>query len=155
MDKIQWLLATPIVLFAGWKFFTSAWRSFLMRAADMNTLIAIGTGVAYLYSTAGTFYSHIVSPNSHRADLYFEAAAVIIALVLLGRMLEAKAKLRTGDAIRGLIALQAKVANLLVDGKEKTVPIEEVMIGDILRVKPGESIPVDGKIVDHRIHGEG
>jgi Cu+-exporting ATPase len=153
---LQWLLTTPIMLYSGRQFFTGAWGALRHRAADMNTLIAIGTGAAYLFSVVSTLLPQaVVAMPSHgsghggsvpMAPVYFEAAAVIIALILVGRLLEARAKARTGDAIRGLMGLQARTAHVLRAGQELELPVEEVVPGDLVLVRPGEKIPVDGII---------
>jgi Cu+-exporting ATPase len=165
---INWLqlaLTTPVVLYSGAHFYRGAWAAFRHRAADMNTLIAIGTGVAYLYSVAATVAPAFFAGAAQRvsmpampvgganaAPVYFEAASVIIALILLGRLLEARAKARTGEAIRRLMGLQAKAARVLrdVDGqvRELDIPVEEVVPGDVVIVRPGEKIPVDGIVRD-------
>ena len=157
---VEWLqlaLTTPVVFYSGWQFYRGAWSAFRHRRADMNTLIAVGTGAAYLYSVAATiapgFFarmsSHGGSANhAMEVPVYFEAASVIIALILLGRMLESRATGRTSEAIRRLIGLQAKTARIIRGGREMDVPIEEVVTGDVIVVRPGEKIPVDGVIVD-------
>ena len=147
VDLVQLLLTTPVMLYSGRSFFTSAWRSFLHRSADMNTLVALGTGAAFLYSAAAVLIPGVVSPETMHPPIYFEAAAVIIALVILGRMLEARARTQTGDAIRGLAGLQAKTARVVRDGKESDVPIAEVAVGDTVVVRPGEKVPVDGELL--------
>jgi Cu+-exporting ATPase len=149
---LQLLLTTPIMLYSGRQFFTGAWGALRHRAADMNTLIAIGTGAAYVFSLVSTVVPQAVtptSPHSHTpthaaAPVYFEAAAVIIALILLGRLLEARAKARTGDAIRRLMGLQPRTARVVRDGREVEIPVEEVVPGDLVLVRPGEKVPVDG-----------
>jgi P-type Cu+ transporter len=161
-EWLQLLLTTPVVLYAGAPFYRGAWAAFRHRAADMNTLIAVGTGTAYVYSVAATvvpgFFVPAASgmeamPGMHDAGahagapVYFEAAAVIIALILLGRLLEARAKGRTGEAIRRLLGLQPRTARLLRDGEEVDVPVEEVVPGDVVVVRPGEKVPVDGRVV--------
>ncbi|NUQ61520.1 MAG: copper-translocating P-type ATPase [Pirellulales bacterium] len=155
VNWLQLLLATPVVLYCGAQFYRGAWAAFRYRAADMNTLIAVGTGAAYLYSVAATiapgFFARAVAGGAHHAGqvlvpVYFEAAGVIIALILLGRMLESRAKGRTGEAIRRLMGLQAKTARVLRDGAEKDIPVEEVVPGDLVVVRPGEKIPVDGTV---------
>lgn len=145
---IQLILTLPVVLYSGGHFYRAAWRAFLHRAADMNTLIAVGTGAAFGYSVIGTVAPAIVSPQVHHgaAPVYFEAAAVIITLVLLGRLLEASAKGRTGAAVRSLMELQAKTARVLRDGVEQDMPIAQVLVGDEVLVRPGEKIPVDGVV---------
>ncbi len=160
VNWLQLALATPVVFYCGAQFYRGAWAAFRHRAADMNTLIAVGTGAAYLYSIAAT-----VAPgsfagattrgpvagmagmtNTPMVPVYFEAASVIIALILLGRMLESRAKGQTSDAIRRLMGLQAKTARVVRDGREMDIVVEEVVPGDIVIVRPGEKIPVDGAI---------
>ena len=154
---IQLLLATPVVLYSGAQFYRGAWAAFRHRSADMNTLIALGTGAAYVYSIAvlvapgffaGQAGGEMSGKNSMMPPVYFEAAAVIIALVLLGRMLESKARGNASEAIRRLIGLQAKTAKVLRDGREIDTPIADVARGDIVIVRPGERIPLDGTITE-------
>ena len=142
---IQLYLTTPVVFYCGAQFYKGAWAALRHRAADMNTLIAIGTGSAYVYSIMALLTN---AQDSHGmpAPVYFEAAAVIIALILLGRMLEARAKGRTSDAIKRLIELQSKSATVIRNGSEAEIPIEAVEHGDIVLVRPGEKIPVDGTV---------
>ncbi len=157
-EWVQLVLATPVVLWAGAQFYRGAWAAFRHRAADMNTLIAVGTGTAYLYSLAAVLFPGFfaTAAQAHggmvgmeaRPPVYFEAASVIIALILLGRMLEARAKGRTGDAIRRLMGLQPKTARVIRDGREVDIAVEEVVPGDVIVVRPGEKIPVDGEVVD-------
>jgi Cu+-exporting ATPase len=149
----QLLLATPVQLWAGWPFYVGAWKVLRHRATDMNTLIAVGTSAAYLYSVAA-----IAFPDFFRAaglgmgeagpPLYFDTAATIITLILLGRFLEARARLHTSDAIRRLIGFAPRTARVLRDGAEIDIPIGDVRVGDRLRVRPGESIAVDGVVED-------
>ncbi len=154
INLVQLALTLPVVLYSGRQFYTRAWKSFLHRAADMNTLVAVGTGTAFLYSTIATLapglFAHAASEHAgaHAAPVYFEAAAVIIALILLGRLLESRAKGRTGLAIRRLIGLQARTARVVRDGRELDIPAENVIPGDTVVVRPGEKIPVDGEILD-------
>lgn len=161
VNWLQLALTTPVVFYCGWQFYRGAWAAFRHRAADMNTLIAVGTGTAYLYSVAATvaprFFSPATQDNMAGMDgmqgapmtpVYFEAASVIIALILLGRLLESRAKGRTSEAIRKLIGLQAKTARVIRDGKEIDLPVEEVVAGDLILVRPGEKIPVDGAVED-------
>jgi Cu+-exporting ATPase len=156
---LQLALTTPVVFYCGQQFYLGAWAALRHRAADMNTLIATGTAAAYLYSVAATiapgFFGSSMSDEMSGAismgmapPVYFEAASVIIALILLGRMLEAKAKGRTSDAIRRLIGLQAKTARVVRQEREVDVPVEEVLAGDLVLVRPGEKIPVDGVVED-------
>jgi Cu+-exporting ATPase len=162
VNFLQLALTTPVVFYSGLQFYRGAWAAFRHRAADMNTLIATGTGTAYLYSVAATiapgFFGRAVSDSMNAMDavidvrmtppVYFEAASVIIALILLGRMLESRAKGRTSDAIRRLMSLQAKTARVVKGEREMDVPVEEVVPGDLVVVRPGEKIPVDGVIED-------
>lgn len=152
---IQFLLATPVVLWGGFPFFERGWASLKSRNFNMFTLIALGTGVAYLFSLVGTFFPSIF-PDSLKvhggmAPLYFEAAAVITALVLLGQVLELRARSRTGNAIRALLGLAPKTARKIKsDGTEEDVPVEHIHVGDLLRVIPGEKIPTDGEVTEGR-----
>lgn len=148
---VQLLLTTPVVFYCGAQFYRGAWAALRHRAADMNTLIAIGTGAAFVHSVVATIWpAGFARPGEHEAmvPVYFEAAGVIIALVLLGRMLEARAKGRTSEAIKRLAKLQAKTARVVRDGREVDVDIDAVVAGDIIQVRPGERLPVDGTIID-------
>ena len=150
---LQLVLATPVVLWAGWPFFVRAWTSVARRHLNMFTLIGLGTGAAYLYSLAATLFPTAV-PASFRdhhgaVPVYFEAAAVITVLVLLGQVLELRARGRTAGAIRALLALAPATARVLRDdGSESDVALERVAAGDRLRVRPGEKVPVDGSVLD-------
>jgi Cu+-exporting ATPase len=148
---LQLILSTPVVLWAGAMFFERGWRSIVNRQPNMFTLISMGVGVAYLYSFVGIVLPGIF-PNSFREGgevaLYFEAAAVITVLVLLGQLLEAKARSRTGQAIRALLDLAARTAHRLQNGKEIDVSVDEIQKGDVLRVRPGEKVPIDGVIIE-------
>ncbi len=148
---LQLLLSTPVVLWGGWPFFERGWRSVVTHNLNMFTLIAIGTGAAYLYSLLAVLFPSLV-PDAFRhqgtVHVYFEAAAVIVTLVLLGQVLELRARHRTGAAIRELLSLAPPTARIVRDGQERVVPLEQVQQGDILRVRPGEKIPVDGKLTD-------
>ncbi len=148
---IQLALATPVVCWAGGFFFTKAWKSIINRSLNMFTLIAMGVGVAYVYSVIAVLFPQIF-PNEIRmggkVNLYFEAAAVITVLVILGQYLEAKARTQTGKAIKALLGLAAKNAHRLLNNIEEEVPVEVVQKGDLLRVRPGEKIPLDGIIVE-------
>ena len=150
---IEMVLATPVVLWAGWPFFQRMWASFFNRSLNMFTLIGIGTGAAYSFSLAATL-SPSLFPESFRGhhgqvDRYFEAASVITVLVLLGQVLELRARSRTGSAIRALLGLAPKTARRLAeDGVESDVPLEQVIVGDRLRVRPGEKVPVDGVVLE-------
>ena len=148
---IEFALTTPVVLWAGGFFFTRAWRSIVNRSLNMFTLIAVGVGAAYFYSAIAVIAPGIF-PDSFRShgevDLYFEAAAVITTLVLLGQLLEAKARSRTGQAIKALLGLAAKTAHRVRNGQEQEVPVNEIQKGNLLRVRPGEKVPIDGVIVE-------
>ncbi len=148
LDWIELVAATPVVLWGGWPFFVRGWQSLVRRRLNMFTLIALGTGVAWTYSVIGAVAPGIF-PLSLRdmhggVGLYFEAAAVIVTLVLLGQVMELRAREQTGSAIRALLDLAPKTANLVEDGRERAVPLDLVRVGDRLRVKPGEAVPVDG-----------
>ena len=148
----QFALATPVVLWGGLPFFQRGWASLVHRSPNMFTLIAMGTGVAWLYSVFGTV-SPQVFPNTFRnpmggVDLYYEAAAVITTLVLLGQVLELRARSATSSAIRALLNLAPKQARIVREGIEADIPLDQVVIGDILRVRPGENVPVDGVITE-------
>jgi len=142
------LVTLPVLVWSGRDFFRGAWSGLKHRTADMNTLIAVGTGAAYLYSLIATFAPGLFARAGLPADVYFEAVAAIITLVLLGRLLEARAKGRTSEAIRRLAALQAKTAHVLRDGKEVEVAVEALVSGDSMIVKPGERVPVDGVVTE-------
>jgi len=146
------LLSTPVVLWGGWPFFERGWTSIVNRSTNMFTLIAMGTGVAYLYSLVATLFPQIF-PKSFRdmngtPPVYFEAAAAIVTLVLLGQVLELRARSRTGSAIRALLDLTPKTARILRGGREEDIPLERVQPGDRLRVRPGERVPVDGVAIE-------
>ena len=150
---VQLVLATPVVLWAGWPFFVRGWRSVVSRHLNMFTLIALGVGVAYAYSTIGVLFPGVFPPSfrgpSGEVAVYFEAAAVITTLVLLGQVLELKARSQTSRAIRSLLGLAPKMARLIrQDGSEADVPLGEVRPGDRLRVRPGERIPTDGVVLE-------
>lgn len=159
VNWLQLALTTPVVIYCGAQFYRGAWAAFRHRAADMNTLIAIGTGTAYIYSVLATAFTSFFITSAHRnmprmdgglmsVPVYFEAASVIIALILLGRILEARAKGRTGEAIRKLVGLQARTARVVRDGREMEIDTEAVVPGDVVLVRPGEKIPVDGIVTE-------
>lgn len=150
---LQLLLATPVVLWAGYPFFERGWASVKNKSLNMFTLIALGTGVAYLYSVFATFFPHLfpeeLKVHAGMVPLYFEAAAVITTLVLVGQVLELRARSRTGNAIKALLGLAPKTARRIKpDGQDEDIPIEHIQVGDRLRVRPGEKVPVDGEIID-------
>jgi Cu+-exporting ATPase len=142
MNWIQLALTLPVVFYAGAPFYWGAWTALLHRSANMNTLIALGTGAAFLYSLVVTVAGGVHDP------VYYEAAAVIVTLILLGRLLEARARGRASDAIRRLIGLQPKTARVERAGAEIDLPVDEVRVDDVVIVRPGERIPVDGIVID-------
>ncbi|MEX0719000.1 MAG: HAD-IC family P-type ATPase [Planctomycetaceae bacterium] len=155
---LEFALATPVVLWGGWPFFVRGARSLVTRHLNMFTLIALGTGAAWAYSVVAVVAPGIfpeafreLGPHGHgMVGVYFEAAAVIVTLVLLGQMIELKARQRTGSAIRELLSLAPPTARVVRDGTERELPLEEVNVGDRIRVRPGEKVPVDGTIVEGR-----
>jgi len=165
-DWLLWALSTPVVFWCGAPFFVGAWKNLRRGTADMNTLIALGTGTAYCASVAALLFPRMMQPilpelhsttgqsgANHVAmpPVYFEAAVTITFFVLLGRLLEERARGRTSQAIRRLMGLQARSATVVRDGIEQQVPIQEVRVGDLVVVKPGERVPADGTVVDGRI----
>src|ERR1051325_747990 len=156
MQTLAWLqlvLATPVVLWADWPFFVRAWQSIVYRSLNMFTLIALGVGVGYLFSVIAVLLPGIFPASFRDADgnvpVYFEAAAVIVTLVLLGQVLELRARSQTGTAIKALLGLAPKTARRVrEDGNEEDVPLEHVHPGDRLRVRPGEKVPVDGVVLE-------
>lgn len=152
---IQFGFATPVVLWAGWPFFERGWQSVKAASLNMFTLVAMGTGVAWVYSVVATIAPGIF-PEGFRQDgavpVYFEAAAVIIVLVLLGQMLELKARERTGGAIKALLGLAPKTAKRIEGENEEEIAIEDIQLGDLLRIRPGEKVPVDGVVVEGSSH---
>jgi Cu+-exporting ATPase len=150
---IQFALATPVVLWAGWPFFVRGWHSLINRSLNMFTLIAIGVGVAWLYSCVALFFPGLfphTMAHHEKPGLYFEAAAMITVLVLVGQVLELRARRRTGNAIRSLLDLTPPTARIVRDGDEREVALADVKSGDQLRVRPGEKIPVDGSVIEGR-----
>jgi|SRR5690348_17352320 len=151
---LEWLkialaaITLPVVVWSGGQFYRGTWNAFRHRSADMNTLIGVGTGVAFLYSVVTTAIPGVFVRAGLPPDVYYEAVSAIIALVLLGRLLEARAKGRTSEAIRRLAALQPKQAHVLRNGQEMDVAAETVIVGDLVVVKPGEKIPVDGVVTE-------
>jgi len=142
------ILTLPVVLWSGQQFYRGAWSGFKHRTADMNTLIGVGTGTAFLYSLVATLVPGVFTRAGLPADVYYEAVSAIIALILLGRLLEARAKGRTSEAIRRLAGLKAKAAHVVREGKETELPVEAVVPGDLVIVKSGEKIPVDGIVTE-------
>ena len=142
------VVATPVQLWAGQRFYRGAWGALKQRTSNMETLIAMSTSVAYLYSVAVTFLGHTPLFGSQQAVTYFDTSTAIIGLVLLGRFLEGRAKRRASDAISALTSLQPKTARTLRDGQDVDVPVEDLAAGDMVAVRPGEGIPVDGEVTD-------
>jgi Cu+-exporting ATPase len=145
---LQLLLQTPVQFWVGWQFYKGAVAAARHRTSDMNTLIAVGTSAAYLYSILATFFPHLFAAEGLAPRVYYDTAGAIIVLILLGRLLEARAKGQTSEAIKKLIGLQAKTATVLVNGEQHEIPVEQVLIGDTVIVKPGEKIPVDGVVLE-------
>lgn len=142
---VQLILATPVQFVAGWQFYVDSYHNLKNGSANMSVLVALGTSAAYFYSLAG-----ILFPTIGVTGLYFETSAVLITLIILGKLLEALAKGRTSEAIKTLMGLQAKTARVIRDGQEADIPIEEVQVGDLIVVRPGEKIPVDGIVTEGR-----
>jgi len=150
---LEFLLATPVVLWAGWPFFVRGWKSIIHWSPNMFTLIGLGTGVAYAYSVIATLFPGVFPASflskTGEVGIYFEAAAVIVTLVLLGQVLELRARSKTGAAIKALLGLAPHTARRIKeDGREEDIPLEQVRPGDILRVRPGEKVPVDGVVTE-------
>ncbi len=143
---LLWLLATPVQFWAGWRFYRGMWGALKHRTADMNTLIAVGTSAAYAYSVLAVLFPAFFTAGKLEPHLYFDTSAMIIGLILLGRFLEARAKGQTSEAIKKLIGLQPRTALVTRDGEEKEIPVEEVKVGDLITVRPGERVPVDGVV---------
>lgn len=142
------LVTLPVMFYSGRHFFSGAWAAFSHHAADMNTLIALGTSAAWIYSTVAIFFPTLFPKGT--ATPFYDVTAVVTALVVLGQALEVRAKGRTSQAIRKLMGLQAKTARVIRNGQEVEIPVEEVLVGDVVLVRPGDKIPVDGEIVDGR-----
>lgn len=145
---VQLVLTLPVQFWCGASFYVNAWKSLKQHAATMDTLVAIGTGTAFLYSVFATVFPEVLTAQGLMPDVYYEASAVIITLILLGRLLENRAKGQTSEAIRKLIGLQAKTARVLRNGQPIDLPIEQVQVGDVIWVRPGEKIAVDGEILE-------
>ncbi|NES79238.1 MULTISPECIES: heavy metal translocating P-type ATPase [Okeania] len=145
---VQLFLSLPVQLWCGQSFFVGAFKAFKHYTADMNTLVALGTGAAYLYSLFATLNPNFFITQGLKAEVYYEASSVIITLLLLGKLLENRARGKTSEAIRKLMGLQAKTARVIRNGKESDLPIQEVVVGDVILVRPGEKIPVDGEVVE-------
>ena len=143
---VLWALATPVQFWAGAQFYKGAWSAARHRTTNMNTLIALGTGVAYIFSATITLFPDLFAAEGVEPAVYFDTAAIIIALILLGRFLEARARGQTSEAIRKLMGLRPKTARVMRGDAEIDVPIEQVVVGDVVIVRPGESVPVDGEV---------
>jgi len=141
---LLWALATPVQFWAGWRFYRGMWGALRHRTADMNTLIAVGTSAAYLYSMIAVLFPALFATGGLEPHLYFDTSAMIITLILLGRFFEARARGQTSEAIKKLIGLKPKTALVIRDGKEMEIPVEDVQVGDLMLVRPGERVPVDG-----------
>jgi P-type Cu+ transporter len=152
MESIRWawiisgIFTLPVLFYSGYDFFTGAWAAFKHRSANMNTLIAIGTGAAWLYSTFAILFPSVFPEGT--SEPFYDVVAVVIALVVLGQALELRAKGKSSAAIKKLLGLQARTARVIRDGKEMDLPVEEVLVGDVIQVRPGEKVPVDGVIVE-------
>ncbi|GAH90738.1 unnamed protein product, partial [marine sediment metagenome] len=143
---LLWALATPVQFWAGLRFYRGAWGALRHRTADMNTLIAVGTSAAYFYSVVAILFPSLFATGRLEPHLYFDTSAMIIALILLGRFLEARARGQTSEAIKKLIGMQPKTALVIRDGKEVEIPVDDVQVGDLVLVRPGERVPVDGVV---------
>ena len=141
---LLWALATPVQFWSGWRFYRGAWGALKHRTSDMNTLIAAGTSVAYFYSLTAVIFPSLFAAGMMEPHLYFDTSAMIIALVILGRFLEARARGRTSEALKKLIGMQPKTALVIREGEQREIPVEDVQVGDLVLVRPGERIPVDG-----------
>ena len=148
------VLTVGVMAWAGRHFYTRAWSAFRHRSADMNTLVAVGTGAAFVYSVAATFFPGFFLSRGLAPDVYYEAVLFIIALILVGNTFEARAKYQTSQALRSLAELQPKTARVERDGVERELPIEDVVPGDVILVRPGERIPVDGVVVSGASGGQ-
>jgi len=141
---LLWALATPVQFWAGLRFYRGAWGALKHKTSDMNTLIAVGTSVAYFYSMIAVIFPGLFATGVLEPHLYFDTSAMIIALILLGRFLEARARGQTSEAIKKLIGMQPKTALVIREGEQEEIPVEEVQVGDLILVRPGERVPVDG-----------
>lgn len=143
---LLWALATPVQFWAGWRFYRGAWGALRHKTTDMNTLVAVGTSAAYFYSVVAVLFPGLFTAAGVEPDLYFDTSAVIVTLILLGRFLEARARGQTSEAIKKLIGMNPKTALVIRDGEEREIPVEDVIVGDLILVRPGERVPVDGII---------
>ena len=145
---VQFILVTPVQFWVGKAFFVGGWKAFKRHSANMDTLVALGTAVAYFYSLFVTIFPQVLESQGLEVAVYYEVASVVITLVLLGRLLENRAKGQTSEAIRKLMGLQAKTARVIRHGQESDIPIEQVVVEDVIVVRPGEKIPVDGEVIE-------
>jgi len=143
---LLWALATPVQFWAGWRFYRGAWGALRHKTADMNTLVAVGTSAAYFYSMIAVIFPNLFAATGVELGLYFDTSAMIITLILLGRFLETRARGQTSEAIKKLIGLNPKTALVVRNGEEKEISVEDVQVGDLILVRPGERVPVDGTI---------
>ena len=143
---VQLALAAPVQFIVGWPFYVGAYKALRNKSANMDVLVALGTSAAFFYSLYESIQSAI--RGTHEAALYYETSAVLITLIVLGKLMEARAKGRSSEAIQKLMGLQAKEAVIERDGKQMTVPISDVKVNDLVFVKPGEKVPVDGEIIE-------
>jgi Cu+-exporting ATPase len=143
---LLWALATPVQFWAGWRFYRGAWGALRHKTADMNTLVAVGTSAAYFYSMIAVLFPSLFAAAEVELGLYFDTSAMIITLILLGRFLETRARGQTSEAIKKLIGLNPKTALVIRDGEEREISVEDVLVGDLILVRPGERVPVDGII---------
>jgi Cu+-exporting ATPase len=144
----QFLLATPVHIWVGWQFHVGLWKALRHKTADMNTLVSLGTNAGYIYSTVVTFAPGFFVGEGIRSGVYFETVAILHTLIMLGRFFEARAKGRTSEAIKKLLGLQAKTARVIRGGRETDIPVEEIQVGDVIVVRPGEKISVDGEVLE-------
>src|ERR671917_2895153 len=147
MAPLLLIQATVVQFWAGATFYRTAWAAARHGGTNMSTLVAVGTSAAYGYSAFITLWPDLSAAWGFPFYLYFEVSAIVVGLVLLGRWLEGRAKRRTGAAIRALMGLRAATARVIRDGEERDVPVEDVRVGDLVRVRPGEKVPVDGVVV--------
>jgi Cu+-exporting ATPase len=147
VNTLLLVLTTPVMIVSGKRFFKPAWKLAQHFAADMNTLVAVGTGAAFFYSAAIVLFPRWFPEGTNLSAVYFDSAAVIITLILMGKMLEARAKHKATDSIKLLLGLQPKTARIIKGQIEIEIPIADVVVGDVLIVRPGERVPVDGKIL--------
>ncbi|MFQ5911768.1 MAG: heavy metal translocating P-type ATPase [Nitrospinota bacterium] len=145
---VLWLLTTPVQFWVGWQFYVGTWKALKNKTSDMNTLIAVGTSAAYLYSVLLIFFPGFFEAQGIAREVYFDTSTIIITLILLGRYLEAMARGRTSEAIKKLMGLRAKTARVIRDGEEQDIPVDQVQVGDFVLVRPGEKVPVDGVITE-------